>query len=126
MGYQSWKKSQLRKTKALTVKKSETHSCCVASYYDPLSSKDEIVRMTAIVVDLSTDKEVDRLEFDGNALNESDITSDAVIDLASKWNATLYPLTEPVPLEKCPCNNCIGYMDNVIRSSDVRKYKSSH
>jgi hypothetical protein len=99
---------------------SKTLTLCVAFYYDPAKhvcgKEEKIVRVTAVVYDTITNKQVERLEFSGK--RDLDEISDAVVALAVKYDVTLHQIAEPVPLEKCPCG-CASYMDRIITAQDL-------
>ena len=99
---------------------SKTLTLCVAFYYDPTKhvcgKEPKIVRVTAVVYDTVARKQVERLEFSGK--RDLDEISNAVVALAVKYDAVLHQITEPVPLEKCPCG-CDSYMDRIITAEDL-------
>ena len=100
--------------------KKKKYVCCVAGYFDPsdTSLDKKIIRLTAVITDVIKDIFVER--FEANGTDDSDTALDNIIKLANKYNATIYFLTEPDPLEKCPCNNCDGYLDRCIYRCDLK------
>jgi len=93
---------------------------CVAGYFDPAKHVDgreeKIVRVTAVVYDTVAERQVERMEFDG--AYSLDAASDEVVALAVKHDVVIRSITEPVPLEKCPCG-CDGWLDRIITAADL-------
>lgn len=99
------------------------YSLCLASYYAPDESPDQIVRVTAVVTDLRTDQRVERIEASGD--DDIDAFTDRVVALSKKYDVPIIQLSEPVPLERCGCGRCDrcgqgcgGYLDRVILRKD--------
>ncbi len=93
------------------------YTCCVAGYYVPGLDEDEIVRMTAAVVDLDTDKLVEHREFWAED-DDMDLAVEDAVELAEQYGARIHFVSRPVPLEKCPCG-CKGYSVRTVTRRDV-------
>ena len=99
-----------------------THSCCVTGYYSP-DNEEEVIRATAIIVDLLTDKIVDRIESTQEEAERDgvDAFSDRIILLAKKYNAVIINISEPIPLEKCEC--CGENEDRILDNEEMNEIK---
>jgi hypothetical protein len=95
---------------------SNIYSLCVAGYYDENQDHDKPVRITAIVVDMRTDKVVDRREFLSDTSMET--AGDAIIALSIKYDTDISFLDELVSLERCSNCDCGGYVDRMITRKD--------
>lgn len=93
------------------------YSCCVAGYFVPGLDEDEIVRMTAAVVDLDTGKIVEHSEYWSDE-DDMDLAVEDAHGLAKQYDAPIFLVSRPVPLKECPCG-CDEYMVRTVTRRDL-------
>jgi hypothetical protein len=92
-------------------------SCCVAGYFVPGLDEDEIVRMTAAVVDLDTGKLVEHYEFWSDE-DDMDLAVEDAHELAKQYDAPIFFVSRPVALQECPCG-CDEYVVHTVTKRDL-------
>jgi hypothetical protein len=98
------------------------YTCCVARYHNP-DDTTEIVRITAAIFNLERDALVDLKEYWDP--DDPEAVATEVDALRAKYDANIFVVSEPVPLEKCPCGNCDGYMTRTIGQKDLEAIRST-
>jgi hypothetical protein len=93
------------------------YTCCVAEYYVPGLDKSEIVRVTVAVVDLRSDRLVTHREYWAE-VDDLDVVVDEAGALAQRYRATLYVVSDAVPLERC-CRGCDAYTVRTIKRREL-------
>lgn len=103
-------------------KDKERYICCVTGYYDPKDKDKTMIRVTAIVTDLTDDSIKDSLETFCD--EDADLFVSKIMNMSEKYNAIIVH-SELEPLEKCTCNNCNGFMESFITKKDWQNIKHS-
>ena len=115
------KRKSVKKNKGL----SEKYTLTVAGYYDNESKPDEIVKITAALVDIRTDCLVELLEINCNDPNSLDFETflEKHVSLAKKYDAKVIILDKSVPLELCKCG-CGGYEVRLVTKADLMNFQN--
>ena len=108
-----------RKGRVRLINTTPSHTVCVAGYYDPGDPEKKLAAISVVVTRLDTDETVERFRADGDA--DMDEVTDRAVALATKYNAPLSMVNQPVPLEKCSCSRCDGWLERSITSKDLAR-----
>ncbi len=102
------------------------YTCCIAAYHDPSDPEETIVRYTAAVVDLKTDRLVECLQIDSEDVDFSDpeACGDRAMALAEKYGAKVCLVSGSVPLEPCGCG-CGGYSVRCVTGADLSRLREA-